>query len=152
MLQIHVDSATSHQQQTGAWRGIEADQASDSGSDMDSGDDDAGSSGSAGGPLFSAAFGDIGLAGSIFGLLGTPNFETWPVRFFTMSVIILENPVSRAGPGGSQAVEVLTPHSLFSICQTLTRSPSIPAQPPSLPTGFPASPYYPKAIDSISSV
>lgn len=30
--------------------------------------------------LFSAEFGEIGLAGSIFRVLGTPTEETWPVR------------------------------------------------------------------------
>lgn len=31
--------------------------------------------------LFSAEFGEIGLAGSIFRVLGTPTEQTWPVRF-----------------------------------------------------------------------
>jgi len=32
--------------------------------------------------LFDDGFGDIGLAGSIFRVLGTPNPETWPVSAF----------------------------------------------------------------------
>lgn len=31
--------------------------------------------------LFSAEFGEIGLAGSIFRVLGTPTEENWPVRW-----------------------------------------------------------------------
>ena len=31
--------------------------------------------------LFNDDFGDIGLAGSIFRVLGTPTPETWPVSF-----------------------------------------------------------------------
>ena len=30
-------------------------------------------------PLFDDRYGDIGLAGSIFKVLGTPTSETWPV-------------------------------------------------------------------------
>lgn len=30
--------------------------------------------------LFKCTFGDIGLAASIFGLLGTPTDASWPVR------------------------------------------------------------------------
>jgi serine/threonine protein kinase len=34
--------------------------------------------------LFDDDFGDIGLAGSIFRVLGTPTAETWPVSLFLM--------------------------------------------------------------------
>lgn len=46
-------------------------------------------------PLFSAEFGEIGLAGSIFKVLGTPTEENWPVSFSGVQIKLTRRALPR---------------------------------------------------------
>jgi serine/threonine protein kinase len=73
--------------------------------------------------LFDDGFGDIGLAGSIFRVLGTPTVETWPVSSGYRLMVCVADPKEFESWPDAGKIDFITctPQPLGSIFPTMTQ-------------------------------